>query len=93
MWYIVEPERQQKNKLFDNADLAAKLSLATKDPQESKHLELMGLKFSDDETRLFFEVKSTMEVLMTGGLTKAETTKVVGIIFTRYCGNRFCEEL
>ena len=76
MWYIVEPDRQQKNKLFDNADLAAKLSLATKNPQESKHLELKGLKFSEDENRLLFEVNSTMEVLMTPKERKESKSKI-----------------
>ncbi|MEO6949982.1 MAG: DPP IV N-terminal domain-containing protein, partial [Ginsengibacter sp.] len=75
MWYIVEPEKQQKSKLFDNADMAAKLSLATKDPQESKHLKLEGLKFSDDEKSLLFEVKSTMEVMMTPKERKASKSK------------------
>lgn len=65
MWYIVDAAKQQKNKLFDNADLAAKLSLLTQDPHESKHLKLDGIKFSDDEKHIRFEVKSTKEVLKT----------------------------
>ncbi len=65
MWYLVDPEKQQKNPLFDNADLAAKLSLITQDPHESKHLELDGIKFSDDENRIFFEVKSTKDTVKT----------------------------
>lgn len=65
MWYLVDPEKQQKSPLFDNADLAAKLSLITQDPHESKHLELDGIKFSDDENRIFFEVKSTKDTVKT----------------------------
>ena len=75
MWYIVEPERQQKNKLFDNADLAAKLSLMTKDPHESGHLKLEGIKFSDDEKRIRFEVRSTKDTLKTAKERKASKSK------------------
>ena len=65
MWYIVDAEKEQKSKLFDNADLAAKLSLLTQDPHDSKHLKLDGIKFTNDENRIRFEVKSNKEVLKT----------------------------
>ena len=65
MWYLVNADKEQKIKLFDNADLAAKLSLLTQDPHESKHLKLEGLKFTSDENHIRFEVKSNKEVLKT----------------------------
>lgn len=65
LWYLIDAEKQQKNKLFDNADLAAKLSLLTQDPHDSKHLKLEGIKFTNDENRIRFEVKSNKEVLKT----------------------------
>ena len=65
MWYLVDADKEQKIKLFDNADLAAKLSLLTQDPHESKHLKLEGLKFTSDENHIRFEVKSNKEVLKT----------------------------
>lgn len=61
-WVIVDPAKRTKTDLFDNADLAAKLSVITQDPEESQHLELNDLKFSDDEKTIRFQVDSKKEV-------------------------------
>lgn len=62
-WYIVDPARRAKEQLFDNADLAAKLSLVTRDPHVAQHLELRNLKFSNDERTIRFEVTSTKDTV------------------------------
>lgn len=62
-WFIVDPVRRSKNTIFDNADLAAKLSVLTQDPHESKHLEINNLKFSDDERTIRFTVNSKKDTV------------------------------
>jgi dipeptidyl aminopeptidase/acylaminoacyl peptidase len=62
-WYIVDPARRTKTRIFDNADLAAKLSLLTKDPYDAQHIELRNLKFSNDEKTIRFEVTSTRDTV------------------------------
>ena len=62
-WYMVDPVRRAKNAIFDNADVAAKLSVITRDPHESQHLELRNLKFSEDEKTIRFEVTSRRDTL------------------------------
>ncbi|MEO6681864.1 MAG: DPP IV N-terminal domain-containing protein [Ginsengibacter sp.] len=62
-WYIVDPVRRTKNELFDNVDMAAKLSLITRDPHVAQHLDLRSLKFSNDEKTIRFEVTSTRDTL------------------------------
>ena len=62
-WYIVDPANRSKTTLFDNADLAAKLSIITRDPHEAQHLELRSLKFSEDEKTVRFEVTSKRDTL------------------------------
>lgn len=62
-WYIVDPSKRTKNELFDNADMAAKLSLMTRDPYDAQHIELRNLKFSNDEKTIRFEVTSTRDTL------------------------------
>ena len=45
-WYIVDPAKGEKKVLFDNADLAAKITRIVKDPFDAQHLGLdsMGRK-------------------------------------------------
>ncbi|EOZ98475.1 Dipeptidyl peptidase IV [Indibacter alkaliphilus LW1] len=62
-WYIVNPANRSKTELFDKDALAAKLTLAVKDPFDGQHLDLNDLKFVEDENVIQFKVKSTEEVL------------------------------
>ena len=61
-WYIVDPVKGEKKLLFDNAELAAKISAIVKDPFEAQHLGLDSMKFVRDENTIQFEVKSTQEI-------------------------------
>ena len=58
-WYIVDPVKGEKKLLFDNADLAAKISSIVKDAFDAQHLGLDSMKFVRDENTIQFEVKST----------------------------------
>lgn len=62
-WYIVDPQAKSKKNMFDNAELAAQITRIVKNPFDAKHLSLENLKFTDDEKRVRFEVKSTKDTL------------------------------
>ncbi len=61
-WFIVDPTKGEKKLLFDNADLAAKITRVVKDPFDAQHLGLDSMRFIKDENWIQFEVKSTQEI-------------------------------
>lgn len=61
-WYIVDPVKGEKKLLFDNVDLAAKITRIVKDPFDAQHLGLDSMRFIKDENWIQFEVKSTQDV-------------------------------
>ncbi|KGE15956.1 S9 family peptidase [Sphingobacterium deserti] len=65
MWYVVNPQTKSKQLLFDNADLAAQVTKIVKNPFDAQHLNLENLKFTDDEKKVRFEVKSTKDTIKT----------------------------
>lgn len=60
-WYIVDPVKGEKKVLFDNADLAAKITRIVKDPFDAQNLGLDSMRFVRDENWIQFEVKSTQD--------------------------------
>lgn len=60
-WYIVDPVKAEKKVLFDNADLAAKITRIVKDPFDAQNLGLDSMRFVRDENWIQFEVKSTQD--------------------------------
>lgn len=64
-WYLVNPATKTKQALFDNADLAAKITSIVKNPFDAQHLEINGLTFTDDEKSIRFEVRSTKDTVKT----------------------------
>ncbi|MEH3115655.1 S9 family peptidase [Pedobacter terrae] len=62
-WYLVDPATKSKKLMFDNAKLAAAITLIVRDPFDAEHLPLENLKFAADEKSISFEVKSTIEEL------------------------------
>lgn len=71
-WYIVDAARGTKQKVFDNARLAAEITKIVKDPFDAQHLPIEKLKFIKDENSIQFEVKSTVDEV------KKDTTKKAG---------------
>lgn len=59
-YYIVDPAAKSKKILFDNANMAAQMSLLTKDPFDAEHLPIEKIKFIKNETVIQFEVKSKL---------------------------------
>lgn len=60
-YYLVDPLRKVKRPLFDPVKMAAELTRIIKDPFEAKHLPIKNLKFTEDETKIRFEVESSLE--------------------------------
>ena len=64
-WYLVDPAKRTKTPLFDNADLARKLSAITWDPHDAAHLGISNIKFADDERSFTFKVASKKDTVKT----------------------------
>ncbi len=75
-WYIVDPVKGEKKVLFDNADLAAKITRIVKDPFDAQHLGLDSMRFIKDENWIQFEVKSTQEIEKKDSTAKKGTPPV-----------------
>ncbi|MCW3088365.1 MAG: family peptidase [Sediminibacterium sp.] len=75
-WYIVDPAKAEKKLLFDNADLAAKITRIVKDPFDAQHLGLDSMRFIKDENWIQFEVKSTEEIEKKDSTAKKGTPPV-----------------
>lgn len=61
-YYIVDPDRRTRTKLFDNAKMAKWLSEITKDPYDAKHLPKFTFEFVNNDTAIRFRVTSNEEV-------------------------------
>ncbi|RLJ80369.1 S9 family peptidase [Pedobacter alluvionis] len=62
-WYLVDPAAKSKKLMFDNAKLAADITLIIRDPFDAEHLPLENLKFAADEKSISFEIKSSVDEL------------------------------
>ena len=62
-WDIVDPVKAEKKLLFDKDKMAALLTGIIKDPMDGQHLEIDSLQFLDDENRIRFQVKSSIEII------------------------------
>ncbi len=60
-YYIVDLDKKTKASLFDNNELAAQLTLITKDPYDGKHLPSIKPKFKNNDTVFQFDVTSTQD--------------------------------
>ncbi|HEY9364868.1 MAG TPA: DPP IV N-terminal domain-containing protein, partial [Chitinophagaceae bacterium] len=63
-WYIVDPVKNEKKAMFDNAKLAAAITRIVKDPFDAQHLEIDSLRFVKDENWIQFQVTSTLDVIV-----------------------------
>jgi Dipeptidyl peptidase IV (DPP IV) N-terminal region./Prolyl oligopeptidase family. len=70
LWYIVDPSKAEKKKLFDNARLAAQLTSIVKDPMDAQHLNIDSLRFIKDENWIQFEVKSSEDIIKKDSASK-----------------------
>lgn len=56
-YYVVDPAKKSKSPLWDNAKVAAALSLLTNFPYDAQHLPIKRLRLVDKDTRMRFEVE------------------------------------
>ncbi|MCK9403545.1 MAG: S9 family peptidase [Chitinophagaceae bacterium] len=77
-WYIIDPVKGEKKLLFDNADLAAKITRLIQDPFDAQHLGLDSMRFIKDENWIQFEVKSTKELEKKDTAVKKDTAAKKG---------------
>ncbi len=56
-YYIVDPVKKSKSLLWDNAKIAAALSLLTNFPYDAQHLPVKRLRLVDKDTHIRFEVE------------------------------------
>lgn len=73
-WYIVDAAKGTKQKLFDNAKLAAEITKIVKDPFDAQHLPIEKMKFLKDENTIQFEVKSSVDEIKKDTAKKAPGT-------------------
>ena len=57
-FYLVDPARRTKSKLFDNLEFSAKLSDLTRSPVNHNDLDLDELELEDDDRTLTFQIDS-----------------------------------
>jgi len=62
-WYVVNPASNTKEPLFDPAEMAAKITKIVQNPFDAQHLELQNLRFTEDEKKIKFEVRSTKDTV------------------------------
>lgn len=60
-WFLVDPALHTKKLLFDNAKIAAAVTLIVKDPFDAQHLPIENLKFTKDEKSIQFDLKSSID--------------------------------
>ncbi len=60
-WYLVDPATRSKKELFDNAKLAAAITVIVQDPFDAQHLPIENLKFTNNEKIIQFGIKSTID--------------------------------
>lgn len=63
-WYIVDPNKAEKKKLFDNDKMAAMITSIVGDPFDGQHLSFDSLQIIGDETKIRFQVKSSIDVVI-----------------------------
>ena len=61
-WYIVDPIKGTKQKLFDPATVAAAITPVVGDPFDALHLPIRNLRFNEAENGFTFEVQSTADM-------------------------------
>jgi dipeptidyl aminopeptidase/acylaminoacyl peptidase len=60
-FWLVDPVRRTKVEIFDNDDMAAQLTLLTKDPYDGKHLPIEKFRWVKDNTAIQFDVVSSQD--------------------------------
>lgn len=75
-WYLVDPSARKKSPLFDNAEMAAKVTSIVHNPFDAQHLPIQNLRFLDNSDQIIrFEVQSTKDTVKSKEEIKKLTNK------------------
>ncbi|MGH9864884.1 MAG: DPP IV N-terminal domain-containing protein, partial [Candidatus Acidiferrales bacterium] len=72
-YWVVDPARRTKTALFDNAKVAAQLSLLTNYPYDAQHLPIKALRLVKQDTALQFDVEVRKDSVIPNEVKKAQT--------------------
>lgn len=61
-WYIVDPAKGSKQKLFDPAAVAAAITQVVGDPFDALHLPIRNLRLNEAENGFTFEIQSSVDM-------------------------------
>ncbi len=61
IFYLVDPVKKSRQKLFDPVKMAADLTRLSKDPYDAQHLPIKKITFSDDERSFIFGIESSQD--------------------------------
>ncbi|MHB8755932.1 MAG: S9 family peptidase [Candidatus Acidiferrales bacterium] len=74
-YWIVDPVRRTKTPLFDNAKLAAQLSMLTNYPFDGQHLPIKALRLVKQDTALHFDVKVRKDSVIPNEVKKEQNNE------------------
>jgi dipeptidyl-peptidase 4 len=74
-YWVADPVRKTKTPLFDNAKVAAQLTLLTGLPYDAQHLAIRNLKLVKNDTALTFDVEVSRDAVIPNEERRAETTE------------------
>lgn len=87
-WYLVEPASRKKTLLFDNGEMASKVTSIVRNPFDAQHLPIQNLRFMDNENFIRFEVQSTKDTVKNkeeiGKLTNKKDTIKKKLFYFEY---------
>lgn len=61
-WYLVDPTKATKTRLFDPVKLAAQLTPIVGDPFDALHLPIYNLRFNEAENGFTFQIESSVDM-------------------------------
>ncbi|HXT72648.1 MAG TPA: hypothetical protein VN785_02225, partial [Candidatus Angelobacter sp.] len=71
-YWVVDPLRRTKTALFDNAKVAAQLSMLTNYPYDAQHLPIKALRLVKQDTALQFDVEVRKDSVIPNETKKAQ---------------------
>lgn len=60
-FFLVDPATRSKTQIFDNDEMAAQLTMLTRDPYDGQHLPIEKIRWVDENTAIQFDVVSSQD--------------------------------
>ena len=74
-YWVVDPLRKSRTPLFDNAKLAAQLSMLTNFPYDAQHLPIKNLKLVNKDAALQFDIEVSKDAVIPNETKKQQDTE------------------